>query len=103
MVNLFSLQILTSKNEKLLFFSTSKVNLMYVIVYLKEIFKPNRYPNGFIDLCIQKFFDKLCNQKKIYQTVEKKQLLIILLFLGHLSFETRNKLNSCIRNQLPSC
>ena len=35
--------------------------------------------------------------------VEKKQLLIILPFLGHLSFETRNRLNSCIRNQLPSC
>ena len=41
--------------------------------------------------------------KKYYQTVEKKQLLIILPFLGHLSFETRNRLNSCIRNQLPSC
>ena len=37
------------------------------------------------------------------KTVEKKQLLTILLFLGHLSFETRNRLNSCIRNQLPSC
>ena len=29
--------------------------------------------------------------------------MIILPFLGHLSFETRNRLNSCIRNQLPSC
>ena len=73
------------------------------IVYLKEIFKRNKYPNGFVDLCIKKFFDKLYITKKIYQTVEKKQLLIILPFLGHLSFETRNRLNSCIRNQLPSC
>ena len=73
------------------------------IVYLKEIFKCNKYPNGFIDLCIKKFFDKLYITKKIYQTVEKKQLLIILPFLGHLSFETRNRLNSCIRTQLLSC
>ena len=29
--------------------------------------------------------------------------MIILLCLGRLSFETRNRLNSCIRNQLPSC
>ena len=29
--------------------------------------------------------------------------MIILPFLGHLSFETRNRLNSCVRNQLPSC
>ena len=28
--------------------------------------------------------------------------MIILPFLGHLTFETRNRLNSCIRNQLPS-
>ena len=37
--------------------------------------------------------------KKIYQTIEKKQLLIILPFLGHFSFESRNRLNSCIKNQ----
>ena len=49
------------------------------------------------------FFDKLYITEKIYQTVEKKQLMIILPFLGHLSFETRNRLNSFIRNQLPSC
>ena len=42
-------------------------------------------------------------KKKNYQTVEKKQLLIILPFLGHLYFETRNRLKNCIRNQLPSC
>ena len=73
------------------------------IVYLKKNFKRNRYPNDFVHLCIKKVFDKLYITKKIYQTVEKKQLLIIPLFLGHLSFETRNRLNSCIRNQLPSC
>ena len=73
------------------------------IVYLKQIFKHNRYPNDFADLCIKKFFDKLYITKKNYQTVEKKQLMIILPFLGHLSFETRNRLYSCIRKKLPSC
>ena len=29
--------------------------------------------------------------------------MIIVPFLGHLSFETRNRLNWCIRHQLPSC
>ena len=69
------------------------------IVYLQEIFKCNRYPNDFVDICIKKLFDKLYITKKIYQT----KLLIILPFLGDLSFETRNSLNSCIRNQVPSC
>ena len=41
--------------------------------------------------------------KKIYQTVEEKQLLIVLPFLGCSSLETRNRLNSCIINQLPFC
>ena len=50
------------------------------IVYLKEIFKLNRHPNNFVDRCIKKFFDKLYITKKIYQTVEKKQLLIIFPF-----------------------
>ena len=53
------------------------------IVYLKEIFKRDKYPNGFVDLCIKKFFDKLYITKNIYQTVEKKQLLMIFQFLGH--------------------
>ena len=47
-------------------------------IYLKEIFKRSRYLNDFVDLCIKKFFDKLYITKKIYQTVKKKQLLIIL-------------------------
>ena len=72
------------------------------IVYLKEIFQHNRYCNDFVDLCIRNFFDKLYITKKIYQIVEKKQLLIILPFLGHLYFETRSRLNSLIRNQLRS-
>ena len=73
------------------------------IVYPQNSFKHMRYPNDFVDLCTKRFFDQLYITKKIYQTVKKKQLLIILPFLGHLSFETRNRLNSFIRNQLPPC
>ena len=72
-------------------------------IYLREFFQRNRYPNDFVDLCIKKFFDKLYITKKNNKTVEKKQLMIILPFLGHFSFETRNRFNSRIRNQLPSC
>ena len=68
-----------------------------IMRFIKEILKRNRYPNDFDDLCIKFFFDKL------YITVEKNQLMIILPFSGHLSSETRNRLNNCIRNQLPSC
>ena len=73
----------------------------------EDISKCNRYPNNFVDFCVKKLFDKLYITKRIYQTVEKKQLLIILPFLDILSFETRNRLyncrNNCIRYQLPFC
>ena len=78
---------------------SSYENLHNKIVYPKKFFKRNRYPNDLVDRCIKKFFYKLYITKNIYQTVEKKQLLIILPFSGHLSFETKNTLNSCIRNQ----
>ena len=35
---------------------SSYENLHNDIVYLKEIFKRNRYPNDFVDCCIKKFF-----------------------------------------------
>ena len=53
-------------------------------------------------ITVLKTFLKNFIYQKNYQTVEKKQLLIILPFLGYLSFETRNRLNSCIKSQLPS-
>ena len=73
------------------------------IVSLKDILKHNSYPKNFIDNCIKKIFDKLYVSKKVYQTAEKKSLLIVLPFLGRLSFETRNRLSSCIKSQLPFC
>ena len=73
------------------------------IVSLKDILKHNSYPKNFIDNCIKNFFDKLYVSKKVYQTAEKKSLLIVLPFLGRLSFETGNRLSSCIKSQLPFC
>ena len=41
------------------------------IVYLKEIFKRNRYPNDFVDLCIKKFFYKHYITKKNIKRLRK--------------------------------
>ena len=41
------------------------------IFYLKEIFKRNRYPNYFVDLCIKMFFDKLYITKKFIKRLRK--------------------------------
>ena len=73
------------------------------IVSLKYIPKHNCYPKIFTDNCITKLFVKLYVSKKVYQTAEKKSLLKVLPFLGCFSFETRNRLGSYVKNQLPFC
>ena len=56
---------------------------------LKQIFKLNGYPIQFIDRCIKQFLQKLYVTKAIQDTVNKKQLLIVLPFLGAQSFLIR--------------
>ena len=52
---------------------------------------------------MKQFFQKLYLTKAIQDTVNKKQLLIVLLFLGAQSFLVRKRLQSCIRNTIPYC
>ena len=73
------------------------------VVFLKDIFKRNEYPNKVIDKCIKTFLNKLFIPKKCVQTAEKKQVLIVLPFLGPLSFEIRSRLQKCFKNYLPFC
>ena len=56
---------------------------------LNQIFKLNGYPIQFIGRCIKKFLQKLYVTKAIQDTVNKKQLLIVLPFLGAQSFLIR--------------
>ena len=56
------------------------------IVLLKDIFKENDYPQFFIDKCIKKYLSKFFVPKRIIHTVDKRQVLLVLPFLGPLSF-----------------
>ena len=71
------------------------------IVLLKEVFKKNEYPQFFIDKCIKKYLNKLFVPKRIIHTVDKKQVLLVLPFLGPLSFEIRSRLQKCLKNYIP--
>ena len=53
---------------------------------LKQILKFNGYTIQFIDKCIKQFLQKLYVTKAIQDSVNKKQLLIVLPFLGVQSF-----------------
>ena len=60
------------------------------IVLLKDVFKENEYPQFFIDKCIKNYLSKLFVPKRVIHTAGKKQVLLVLPFLGPLSFEIRS-------------
>ena len=67
------------------------------IVLSKGIFKKNECPQVFIDQCINNL-SKLFVPKRIIHTFDKKQVRLILPFLGPLSFEIRSCFQKCFKN-----
>ena len=70
---------------------------------LKNILCKNGYPLSLIDRCIYTFFEKLYITKPQITTVEKKQLFLVLPFLGKQSLELKHKLEKVFNNSLPFC
>ena len=56
---------------------------------LKQIFKLSRYSIQFADRCMKQFLQKFYLTRAAQDTVNKKQLLIVLPFLGSQSFLVR--------------
>ena len=56
---------------------------------LIEILKKNSYPSGIIEQSIKSFLNKLHVPKKVTPTVPKKELFIVLPYLGTLSSNLR--------------
>ena len=57
----------------------------FEIEKLKEILSSNGYSNKFIDKSILKFMNKLYIKKPVVLTVSKKQLYLVLPFMGKMS------------------
>ena len=70
---------------------------------LREILKKNSYPSGIIEQSIRSFLNKLHVPKKVIPTVPKKELFIVLPYLGRLSSNLKGKLRTCFKNSLPQC
>ena len=70
---------------------------------LRELLKTNSYPSVIVDLSIRTFLNRLYVPKQVYLTAPKLELLIILPFLGTMSSNLKQKLQTSIRNSLPQC
>ena len=70
---------------------------------LKKLFLKNGYSKRFIDTCISKFLNKMFTIKPVNVTVPKKELFIILPFLGSFSSITKKQLGKSLSQNLKLC
>ena len=70
---------------------------------LKEILKKNALPIKLIDSCIKNLHNKILTEKPVTLAAEKKDLVIVLPFLGKLSLDLRTRLRNSISKNLPFC
>ena len=56
-----------------------------------------------IEQCIRIFLQKLYVPKRIVLTVPKKELLLVLPFLGKFSSNLKHRVISCFKSSLPQC
>ena len=71
-------------------------NVYIEVEQLRSIFKYNNYPVNIVDQCIKKFLGKLYVAKQIVSTVSKKDLLIVLPFLGKFSINLGTRLHRSV-------
>ena len=79
------------------------VKFHHEIDILKGILYKNSYPRDFVDKCIKEFLDRVLTRKVAVSKVPKKDLMIVLPYLGKLSLQIRTRINRVMRNKLPHC
>ena len=82
---------------------SSMENFHIEVELLKSIFKCNNYPVNVMDQCVKKFLDKLYVPKQIVPTVPKKELLVVLPYVGTFSLNLRKRLHKSVSKSLPQC
>lgn len=83
--------------------TSSYYSLHLELEKLKIIFSKNGYPRKFVDKCIYKFFNKIFIERPPDENQEtKKEFLIILPFLGSISWKTKSTLTRTFKEFIPS-
>ena len=73
------------------------------IKVLKSNLYKNSYSRDFLDKCIKSVLDRVLTQKVVESTVPKKDLMIVLPYLGKLSLQIRTRINGVMKSKLPHC
>ena len=75
----------------------------FKIERLKEILLSNGYSNKSTDKCILKLMNKLYIKKPVMLTVPKKQLCLVLPYMGKMSALVKSGLARSLHKRLPFC
>ena len=70
---------------------------------LKKILSKNAYPQKFVDKCIQTFLNNIYIQTPKVPSVPKKELIIILPYLGNMSQIVKTKLTKARSKRMKFC
>ena len=73
------------------------INLHTELLFLKQIFLENGFPENHMNKCFKRFMDKTHNITKATLTVEKKYLVLVLLSLSSISLKSRTKLKKLLK------
>ena len=73
------------------------------VSHLKEILRKNVFPIEVIDSGIKTFLNKKFLHTPVAMTVEKKELFIVLSYLGNLSLALRTCLQNSIKKKIAYC
>ena len=71
--------------------------------YLKDELKKNSFPTNLVDKCTKMFLNKQFSQKILEHTVPKKELFIVLPYLGMPSLCLRTRLQKSINSNISFC
>ena len=72
------------------------------ICKIKDIFIKNGYSERFLDKCVKTFLNNVFIPKRILQTAEKKQVTIVLPYVGMILTEPKVKLHKTFKQLLPA-
>ena len=84
-------------------FCSGMENFHIKVESMRSIFKCNNDPVNIIDQYIKKFLNKLYIPKQIVPTIPKKELLVVLPYLGRFSLSLRKRLYKSVSKCLPQC
>ena len=79
------------------------VKYHHEINILKSILYKNSYPRDFVAKCVKKILNRVLTQKVVVSTVPKKDMMIVLPYLGKLVLHIRTRINCVIKSKLPHC